>query len=401
MFEVWHEAARGFQGQLGVPLVAAERAHSIVVGALGSSWLETQLARRGLPGRSFHDVHPLLRAMTGGGLDSVLHVCELAGYLTFFMHEPMLGEVLTAMRDHGKYESTFFEVAIAWRFARAGFPISFYPPTPTGGVADIAVALGGTSAIVEVSVFPGDVFERPAMVAANFITDVVSRTTGKLDLPCFIAVEVVVDDETDGNFRQELHRAVTGAIRHFAESSCLANQLKKWSFGTVLVRPVRHDEGPYAGGGGISTCVQRVPRPQYGSLHNVQFDSASRDTNWVHLTYDDSPQAQQRRIASKLKRENEQLSGVTDARIIALDVSGLGVGVLSEDDDDTRATLDRFAGQHPSVSQIWLLTKVWSETPARRLYRGVAYSNQRATRPLPQYLGRAVLADLDVLAPSA
>lgn len=86
--------------------------------------------------------------------------------------------------------------------------------------------------------------------------------------------------------------------------------------------------------------------------------------------------------------------------MIVLDVSGLGMGVPSAEDHDTRATLERFGGQHPSVSEIWLLTRVWSSDPPRWLYRGVAYRNPRAATTLPGAVGMSVLADLDVLSQS-
>jgi hypothetical protein len=91
-----------------------------------------------------------------------LEVCELAAYLTFFMRDGKVGEVLAALRDHGKYQSTFFEIAMAWRFARAGFPVAFYPPTPSG-VADFEASVGAVPAIVDGERLPGDAFEDFAM----------------------------------------------------------------------------------------------------------------------------------------------------------------------------------------------------------------------------------------------
>lgn len=396
MFDVWHDAARSYHERLRISLAEAESAHGIVLGALGSSWLARQARRSGLPGRGLEHVHPLFRSLLGGTLESVLEVCELAAYLTFFMRDAKIGEVLDGLRDHGKYPSTFFEVAMAWRFARAGFPISLYPQTGSG-VADFAACVGANSTVVEVSVFPGDTFARPAMVYGQALLDAVTRATEKVGLAYFVAVEVVIDVVSEGDFQRKLRGAVVESIRRFARSAEAAARLSvPTTFGAILVRTTRPDEAPIATGN-FSACSRRVARPKVGTLHGIQMSAIGGGADWVHLAYDDSPGGQQRQIAGKLKRENAQLSGIAQGRMIVLDVSGLGMGVLSDEDDDTWTTLERFGAQHSSVSEIWLLTRVWSSDPPRWLYRGITYRNPRAAAALPEVVGTSVLADLDVL----
>jgi hypothetical protein len=399
MFDIWFDAARTHQPLLSLPLAAIERSQAIVLGALGTSWIDVQAARMGLPERDLHDVHPLYRALTGATVEGILEVCELAGYLMAFREDSDLRLLIADLRDHGKYESAFFEAAIAWRWRDAGFPVELRPRTPSG-VADLGCNVDGLRAIMELSGFPSNIFSRPAMVAATVVSRTVSRLTRRLNLPFLLGVEVTIEDETEGNFQQDLATSVAHAVRNFA-TTCGGDRIGTVNvapFGSVTVRPARTNEGPSADGASISARTLRIPRPAIGTLHNIQHQPGSGDAHWIHVRFDDSPVNQQRRLASKLKKENQQLSGVSDPRIIILDVSGLGLGVVSEGDPDTAETLTRFDRNHASVSQVWLLTRVWSTEPARWIYRGQAHPNPNANRPLPADLGyRVAIDDRDVL----
>ncbi len=86
--------------------------------------------------------------------------------------------------------------------------------------------------------------------------DAVTRTTKKLRLPHFVAVEVVIDELSDGNFQRELQRAVVESIRRFARSPEPAmTQLATTTLGTVFVRKTRPDEGPDTTGN-FSGCTR-------------------------------------------------------------------------------------------------------------------------------------------------
>jgi len=381
MFDVWFDAARDFSEKIQIPYEMMEHSHAIVCGALRTSWIEDQALRTGLPGRGYHDVHPIYRLLSGATEESVLEVCDLAALLLEFRDDPCLLSALESLRDHAKCESALMELRIALALKSAGFAVQLYPATPKG-IADIAYMTDEVRVIVEVSAITSDVFSRPAMIALHVASAAVDRVRKRLNLAYYVAVEVSIDEETSGNFQQDLDKAIVQSVKDFSSDSDVPELSVKTKFGSVKVRLVRQDERPYMSGGGLSSCMMHVERPSIGSLHNSYIKQKSRETDWVHILYDDSIAGKSSKIIRKLKTESRQLSGVAEPQIIALDISGLGIGVVTEDNPEIMEIIEEFERNHSSVAQVWLLTRVWSQNPSRWVYRGLMRKNPHARRYL-------------------
>src|SRR5690348_10200830 len=111
MFEHWTQFAIEYAAQIGLTPKQALKAHEIVCSVLGSEWIDQQEASVWLPSRTMADTHPLFLALRSRTELSVVDVCELAAYLLAFRNDPMLQDIIFALRDANKYEPAVQELA--------------------------------------------------------------------------------------------------------------------------------------------------------------------------------------------------------------------------------------------------------------------------------------------------
>lgn len=402
-FSTWRDGVQTCSSDIRVAPEVAFRAHDMVCGAMGSAWLSEQVARGEKPSRGLEDVHPLYRSLTSATQEAVLTVCETAAYLSAFRDDPGITKIINTLRVPDKFDPTLFELAMALRFRLAGASIRLEPLTPHG-VADFDARIGGSRFLIEVSSFPLDMLRNEDMAFLFAMQRAQKRGLKRSPrLPFYIATEVHVHEKAAGNVQQEAYTAVSTQVQKYSRiASAGSGPLKQtYSFGTVTVRRAaqRHEELALRGNWAVSSCLTLQRVPDIGTLHGAQqLSQNKRDTHWLHMRVDRSPQQPYRRISQKLKDESRQLRNITDYGIIILSVDGLQQGVFRTDDLQLQHVLAEFARNHSSVSDVWLLTRVWSD--GRRVFRGATVRLTGRAVGVPETFADRVVHlddDLDII----
>jgi hypothetical protein len=389
VFDIWFDAARKSAAAIGVRYETLEAAHGLVRGALGMAWIEHQAALTSKPDRGMPDVHPLYRSLTGGSGPDLLTVAELAAYLMRFRDDPGMKEIITSLKPADKFESTFFELRMAWCFICSGCTVSFYPPTPSG-VGDLRVTFEGQPFLVEVSAFEHDLLKSERMKMMSLGMRTLSLISKRVGLTAKCVIEVDVTTITDGNFQQDVRRAIADGIRSF-KNAYPTTVSANYPFGTISVRIPSGDERPGKDHSwDMTAALLLIPRPEYGTMHGIQYDPRQEEASTIHMNYPANSLDPYERIGRKLRDELRQLSGSTEPRLVILDVSGLQRGIL-KDDDASMASIVRWQSNgHTKISGLWPLTRVYCE--GRWVYRGPQFAGVDAEIPLGTELHRRVVS---------
>src|SRR5260370_41748401 len=131
MFETWQGGGLERFEALKIDREKLLAGGDLVAGAVGAQWLHEQEIKCDRPGRTISDAHPLCRELTSASDTSLVAVCELAEYLKTFSGDPAIAGILNDLRSD-KFEATFFELAMAYRWLKAGTEVRLQPPTPRG-----------------------------------------------------------------------------------------------------------------------------------------------------------------------------------------------------------------------------------------------------------------------------
>ncbi len=160
-------------------------------------------------------------------------------------------------------------------------------------------------------------------------------------------------------------------------------------FGEVRVRRTGDGEPPKQGAFDIMVRgVAKRPNPD-GSLHRVQLNEDVRENYWVCLAFPSAQADGYEQLARKFKHEYDQLSGVTQGRLILLDATGLAPDALRFDLDRLNDTVGKSLLERPKAVGAWITTRGWSDR-SRFQYRGVLMRNPNSVITLPPGLQEAL-----------
>lgn len=368
----------------------------VVSGAMGTHWLEEQGRKRDRPGRTISDVHSLYRELTSASDTSLVAVCELSEYLETFLNDPAISDILKDLRSD-KYEATFFELAMAYRWLKAGAQVKLQPPTPRGA-ADFEATLLGLRFVVEASIFPSDIFSDVRFRIPMIITSAVDSAVGK---ECAIAVHVLIREYPPGDFE--------GALRALVKEACMSLEqnrrqgiagplFRDTTFGTIQVEPITEatetipqsrdhfaevsdEDRP---GQHWDVCFRAVRKhlPPGVPVYQAVEDEAETEHLRVFVNFPEQGQDLYDQIAKKIKKEARQLRGIEGPRVVVLDVAGVAPDALELQMDQLRGEVQKLMKSTPELACVWLMSRCWS-TDLRYQYRGVYVPNADSVFQLP------------------
>lgn len=394
MFETWQSCAVERFDALKIDRERLLNSVDLVAGAIGQEWIDEQTERRERTGSTISDAHPLYRDLTSASDTSLVAVCELAEYLRSFLYDPALPEIIKDLRSE-KYESTFFELAMAYRWQAADTEVRLQPSTPKG-TADFEATIHGLGFVVEVSIFPADIFRDLRFRISSLITKIVGSTVNK-EFP--VAIHLQIRDVMPGDFE--------GAVRAEIREACLAliHNLRKGdntvlsreaAFGTIQVEQItestetiRPTRGHFSatsdpGARHWDVCFRAVSKrvPHGVPVYRAMDDEAEEEHVRVFVNFPRSEVDPYDRIVKKIKKEARQLRGIESARVVVLDVAGIAYDALDLHMDHLRDELVKLMKATPELACVWLMSRGWS-TELRYQYRGVYIANAESVYQLP------------------
>lgn len=378
-FDTWMRAARKYAPALHLDADALVADHSVVVSTFGEEWLERERASL-TRGRAFHEMHPMYSLLRSSAEAALVEVAEIATYVREFQGDPSFSDVLDHLRTAPDFRAASLELAMAFRWKRAGADVRLRPLLPTGKRADFAAVIEGVEYVVEVSSSPKELLNSEAAGYANLI--VKTLRTAKSD-SAHVAVEVVIDRRLRGDMHGAMQRAVREGLKSIGSAERAHFEL---AFGTVVVRRAPavaddHGEGrwhhsqqlllmePTADGSVFEGHKQRIIGRGPAVYVRVPIDD--RDLYSFLL--------------SKYRKEVRQLWAVTN-RVMLLDLSGVKRDVLTMDMGRINDSLGQILLQDEQTSAVWISSRGWSEY-LRPMYRAITISNPAATHPLPRSFG--------------
>lgn len=332
MFEYWLHSASRLALKFGLAPELMVKAHAFVRDRMGPEWVSTFCSHAESAGlgaaRLISEAHPLALALKGATEECALDVLRVASYLCAFRSDPKIGEAIVSLRDPDKYDSTMFELALAWSMKRAGARVELFPPTPKGA-ADIAITVDSTTYPVEASRFPSDTLRDDAMSFLEAINGALLAALTRAGVSLTLVLEIDVDD-LDHRDRAPAFVAVKDAVRTFTRGNGERAEVA-FSYGRVTLR--------------------KPPAP--GERFDADDWTNAVRTNRGHMTFlrdlSDDPDPFVR-LAKKLKTEAHQLSGCANG-VIVIDVERLGVDMINDRGRLHAVALD-FARNHRSTTGI-------------------------------------------------
>ena len=133
--------------------------YDTVTEIVGPSWLQGQSALASSKTRTLADVHPLYRFLNEGTDTALIQICELGQYIDSFKSDPALPRIAQDLVS-SKFQSTVFELAMAYRWRLAGGQITLQPPAARGRIGDFSAVLSEVPFIVETSNISTDLYEK-------------------------------------------------------------------------------------------------------------------------------------------------------------------------------------------------------------------------------------------------
>lgn len=403
MLDHWIQSAHERNGALRVDVARLLRAHDVVVSSVGVDWVRKQIAKFD-SGGTVSDAHPLIRELVSPADTALISVAELGIYLESFKDDPAIGEVVKDLRSK-KYESSFLELATAFRWRTAGADVRLQPATPKG-VADFAARVGTEEYIVEASISAGDEFSEPGFRAGLVIDKAIKATTG-YHFP--VAVKARFQSPPTGDWEGILRNSVKKACTELrqrradsAASSGVASvtvedftvEAEEITTGTEQI-PFQKRNGSKGGAGGDWTAAHRISLaspPEGGPSYLAIEDPEKHEVARIFLKVPtvEGTENLYERILKKFTKEARQLRGIRQPRVVVLDVSGLEENALALNVNEIQAGFSKAMKDTPELACIWLVSRVWT-TAMRYRYQGLYVSNETALFQLPDWFLRKLL----------
>ena len=111
---------------------------SIIINAVGSDWLEKQLNIKVRVSFPEPNMHPIIRWLETPTPFEICSAVEFTRYLTRLNSKPGFSEILKMLQDNQSFESTFLQLATAFRLEEVGVSsLQFEPDAADGRKSDI------------------------------------------------------------------------------------------------------------------------------------------------------------------------------------------------------------------------------------------------------------------------
>ena len=346
--------------------------YDIVLALTNPEWTAAQIEIGSRPGSILADVHPIHRFLNEGTDTALVQVCELGLYLEAFKTHPAFGQIAIDLISP-KYSSTIFELAMAYRWHRAGSTIELQPAAAGGRVGDFSASISDAPFLVEASNIPAETFEQLSFRAPLLI----KRTAAPyLNDGSVLVVKLQVPSVPGGAWEQALVGATKTCCYEVSGPGWEARSHTSKEFDGVRIGVERLLED------------EAIPDASEADPWDVRHDQITEEKPYrlklrilVRLPSGDIDYAS--RIVKKLIKEIKQLSGVRSARVVLLDITGVEPNALRLKTEDLREDLRREIMKKPALACVWLVSRMWT-TEMRFVYWGVYIPNPNSTYQVPQ-----------------
>jgi hypothetical protein len=397
--ELWEAGAHKRYQALQISLEKLLSHRDLVVGAMGTDWLETQAIRIEAPFRNLTDIHPLYTHLTSPNDPSLVTVCELGEYLTTFKNDPAIGAIISDLRSD-KFESTLAELATAYRWLRSGVDVKLHPPVPSGE-ADFEAVMHEMPYVVEVSSVPAEERFIRRLRLGIIISDTV-KDVFRRERP--VAVKARIHEYPPGDLEGQFRGAVQRTCRRLRDqdfSGAAAESNQFWEISAEEILP-ETESNPFtvdeytrvvnARNHDWDSFAADVAYPTPDGLPTVDaLESLPRTENArVFLKFPAETSNPYEKIRKKLKKELRQLSGVQGPRIVVLELTGLGEDVFQLAMPQLRNEILHILTSAPELASVWLVMRKWT-TAFRHKYFGVYVPNPESTFQLPHSFLRSLI----------
>src|SRR6266851_4066573 len=330
--ELWEAAAHKRYQALEISIEKLLSRRDLVVGALGSDWLETEAIRLEAPYRNLTDIHPLYTHLTSPNDPSLVTVCELGEYLSTFKSDPAIREIISDLRSD-KFESTLAELATAYRWLRSGAGVRLHPVVPSGE-ADFEAINHETPYIVEISSVPAEERFIRRLRLGIIISDTIKHVFKRKRA---VAVKARIHEYPPGDLEGQFRSTVQDACKRLTDEDFSGTATESTEYWEVTVEEISPatENNPFtvdeytrivdARAHDWDSFAADAAYPTPDGLPTVDaFENLPRTENArVFMKFPTETADPYEKIRKKLKKELRQLSGVRGPRIVVLELTGL------------------------------------------------------------------------------
>jgi hypothetical protein len=380
---IWKTKALDRHVSLGLDYRKMIGWYDAVMEHVRESWLADQARKKSMKVHTLADAHPLYRFLHEGSDIALIHICELGQYIQAFESDPAMPETVKDLISP-KFQSTLFELAMAYRWQRAGGKVTLHAPAAGKRVADFGIVLNEVPFLVEASNISTELFDQLSFRAPLLIQ---RAALPALREGSVLLVKFVFRSVPSGTWEQKIRTSVT---------ECCSELDRLRNSGKPLRVSKENDEH--------SIEVEQLPSPDRSDplflrMAGAELDFQDRkdwDACFNHLTgaqprelrlrilirFPPGPPNSAPGILKKLHRETRQLRGVRAARIVLLDISGVEADALRLNAEALRQGLIQELSGIPELASVWLVSRGWS-TERRYQYRGQFIANPESSFQLP------------------
>lgn len=229
--ETWRLRALSMAAALRLPISEINSTAAILANSLRSDTLQ-ELADRidrslPLPVRA----HPIGRFLTTPGPESIVSLTEIAAYLSEFVTDPAMPEIIGGLK--GQYYSTVTQLAIAYRLKHVGASnVRLEPELPSGRRADVAALYDGVMVVTEC--YRPTVLGRPEHHESFLGKALLDHVSG---WPQPVAVGILVRRRLDAELRQVISRTARSLLDSVRTSSFSVSEYRAEREYEVTVAP--------------------------------------------------------------------------------------------------------------------------------------------------------------------
>lgn len=398
MDAMWLPKAHERYQKLEIRLDKLVESYYLVSSVLSSDWISEQEHKLEAGGRTVSDVHPLYRHITSPTDTSLVFVCELAEYLKAYHQDPAVSRIIADLKS-SKFESTLFELAMAYRWGGAGSVVALRPSTPKGE-ADFDAAILGKTFVVEVSGFPHDVFTEPKFRVPMIVNQAIKAVINER-FP--VALKMRLTTFPPGNAEETIRHTVADACHEFVVANG-TSITKETEFCRIEIEaiteqtennPMMRDEYKRIVNARDHDwdVYQRAVRKRVVPgvpVYRAIFDEEEIESARIFLKFPPGTEDPYQKILKKMKREAAQLRGVSDPRVVLLDVSAVTSDVFHLHLEQIRDELLNLMRSTPELACVWILMRRWS-TALRFKYWGIYVANPESYFQVPQSFLQSLL----------
>lgn len=381
-FSSWYRAAQEKAAALHLDTDALLEAHALVVDMLGEKWC-AKLEKEAGRDRSFHELHPLYIWLRSSAEVALVEVAELAKYLAEFRDDPAIEGLLAHLRARADIEPTVFELAMAYRWKRAGATVTLAPILPTGKTADFSAEVDNVVYTAEVSASPRRMLNLEAASFAKTALKTIRSAGSDHD---HIAIELVLTSRLPNvDLHGPVVRAVREAIRNLTHGAPQRNEIEL-PFGVVVARKIPDDRDDDAPGKWHHRQQLMLQDPgEDGSEYDAHKNATVGRGCAIYVRLPNNGTDLYDLLLGKFNYERKQLASIEN-RVIILDASGVKADALTLNMSRVNDTIGQALLSDDKTSAVWIATRGFSEY-LRPTYRIATMSNPNAISPLSAQFG--------------